>query len=411
MERQQGEEMTENAKKFHKWRLVGGFIMAALLLVGILYYAFANKVQLQRVTRNLQQRVAKGEISGQVTVGAPEGILASLQDMLAGCEVKKLGLVHPAGDARRAGCEYFLAESEVSERELQDTGYMLASRRGEYWLYKTIMEEGDWMITQYGSVSGLQSMSYALVSEDGRFILLDGGHYVDMVHLRSLIETYGDRVDLWICSHFHEDHIGAITQLLAQQGDNTQRLDYVTIQELWCPPMDIDTYKTFAKEWDSIDTCETFLSEIADLDKVTRVNTGEAKKVGNLEFLFFSAYADDAPWTHEGNNCGFIFQVKGKSETMLFCCDVGNEWISERLVSIFGDMLKSDYVQMGHHGNGGLTEEAYRIVAPKAAFFDGPAWLFQDEEKYTAAKNRRLMESMGCEIMLLDDAPNSILLK
>ena len=48
MERQQGEEMTENAKKFHKWRLVGGFIIAALLLGGILYYALRTRCSFKK---------------------------------------------------------------------------------------------------------------------------------------------------------------------------------------------------------------------------------------------------------------------------------------------------------------------------------------------------------------------------
>ena len=284
------------------------------------------------------------------------------------------------------------------------TGYEPASEKGDYHLYVSQMDPGEWKITQYGTVSGLQSMCYSMVSQDGKFILLDGGHEADAGNLRKLIEVFGNQVDLWICSHFHEDHIGAITAMLPDLGD-------ITIQEIWCPPMDIDTYKSFAKEWDSVETCGKFLQEVACRKNVRRVLDGDEIKIGDLNFIFFSAYSDGAEWTHEGNNCGFIFQVKGKQETMLFCCDIGNDWISEVLINGVGERLKSDYVQMGHHGNGGLSEAAYRLVAPKAAFFDGPTWLFEDAEKYTAAKNKALMEEMGCTIYLMDDAPNSIILK
>lgn len=400
-------KLAERAKQFKKWELIIMLVVVALLFGGIVYYSFSDRLHFERVLRDLQKRMHQDVTAGQAVIGAPQGIVPILEDLLDGGKVVELGTLHPAGDARRAGCEYFFAEKEIPESELQATGYQLVSQRGEYRLYVTVMEEGDWQITQYGTVSGLQSMCYTLVSEDGRFLLLDGGHNVDLDNLKKLIEVFGNRVDLWICSHFHEDHIGAITALLSDDGLEMQ----IVIDEIWCPPMDIDTYKTFAKEWDSIDTCEKFLQEIDGKGNVTRIYDGDAKKVGNLDFYFFSSYSDGAEWTHEGNNCGLIFRVTGKSETMLFCCDIGNEWISERLISGHGDRLKADYVQMGHHGNGGLTEEAYRIVAPKAAFFDGPAWLFADEEKYTAAKNRRLMESMGCKIYLMDDAPNKIILR
>ena len=403
--------LSERTKRF---KIVEGIVLLAvvvLLFGGIVYYSEADRFQFNHILKEVQRQVAQSGQAGKIRLGAPEGIVPIFQDMMPDQEAVKIGLMHPAGDARREGCEFFLTEREVQQQELVDTGYQLVSKKGEYHLYSSLLDEGEWQITQYGTVSGLQSMCYAMVSEDGRFVLLDGGHNVDLDNLKKLIGVYGGRVDLWICSHFHEDHIGAITDLLIQQGENVNAADGVEIGEIWCPPMDIETYKTFAKEWDSIDTCERFLNEIGKLDNVTRIQDGDSKTVGNLDFYFFSSYSEGSPWTHEGNNCGLIFKVQGKSETMLFCCDIGNEWISERLINGHGDRLKADYVQMGHHGNGGLTEEAYRIVAPKAAFFDCPEWIFADEEKYTATKNRKLMESMGCKIYLMDEAPNSIILK
>ena len=416
--------ISERTKRF---KIVEGVVLLAvvvLLFGGIVYYSEADRLQFNRVLNEVQRQVAQSSNPGKARLGAPEGIVPIFQDMLTGQETVELGMEHPAGDARREGCEFFVTEREVPGQELKDTGYQLLTKKGEYYLYGSLMEEGDWQITQYGTVSGLQSMCYTLVSEDGKFILLDGGHNVDLDNLKRLISVFGGQVDLWICSHFHEDHIGAITELLAQQAEGRDNgtdshdeaspvilPEGILIKEIWCPQMDIDTYKTFAKDWDSIDTCEKFLQEISGLECVTRIQNGDSRTVGNLDFYFFSSYTEGAPWTHEGNNCGLIFKVQGKSETMLFCCDIGNEWISERLINGHGDRLKADYVQMGHHGNGGLTEEAYRIVAPKAAFFDCPEWIFADEEKYTATKNRKLMESLGCKIYLLDEAPNSILLK
>ena len=69
---------------------------------------------------------------------------------------------------------------------------------------------------------------------------------------------------------------------------------------------------------------------------------------------------------------------------------------------------------MGHHGNGGLSEEFYRLVEPKAAFFDAPDWLMNPEDPestWTTPQNRALMESMGARIYAFSTAPNQIQLK
>ena len=67
---------------------------------------------------------------------------------------------------------------------------------------------------------------------------------------------------------------------------------------------------------------------------------------------------------------------------------------------------------MGHHGSGGLTEDFYKLVSPKAAFFDAPEWLMNpgEDTKYTTPQNRELMESLGAEIYYFSSAPNFIVL-
>lgn len=402
MERHLRKKISDRFKKFKKWEAALLVLVVVLLFLGIVYYAEADRLQFERMLKIVQGELAQA--GSDASIGAQEGIAPVFQDFLVGREVESIEGAFLSGSARRKGCDYFLADREIPKEELESTGYRLVSKKGDYHFYVSEIKAGEWRITQYGTVSGLQSMCYSLVSHDGDFVLIDGGHEADRENLRKLIEVFEDRVDVWICSHFHDDHIGAITAMLPDLGK-------LTIEEIWCPPMDIETYKTFAKEWDCVDTCDAFLKEIEGMSNVSRVEIGETRSVAGLTFEFLSAYREDAPWTHEGNNCGFFFQVKGEKETMLFCCDIGNEWISDCLVNSYGERLKSDYVQMGHHGNGGLTEEAYRIVAPRAAFFDCPAWVFADEEKYTATQNRKLMESIGCTIYVMDEAPNSIILR
>ena len=97
---------------------------------------------------------------------------------------------------------------------------------------------------------------------------------------------------------------------------------------------------------------------------------------------------------------------------MLFCADVGNS-LSNYLLSCHGNNLKADYIQMGHHGNGGLSEEFYRMVSPQVAFFDAGEELMNPPSgsKFTTPQNRVLMQSLGAKIYYLNTEENKVILK
>lgn len=74
--------------------------------------------------------------------------------------------------------------------------------------------------------------------------------------------------------------------------------------------------------------------------------------------------------------------------------------------------LKSDYLQMGHHGNGGLKKNFYKLVNPNIAFFDAPAWLMQNwNGTYTTPENEKYMKSLGSSVVSFATTPNTIILK
>lgn len=267
------------------------------------------------------------------------------------------------------------------------------------------VSDNEWVITQYSSVTGNQSMFYTLVSADGRLIIIDGGWKEDADAVRKIIHKYNNTVDLWICTHFHMDHIGAVNDILANP-------DGITIKELFCPQMDMDTYNSFAKFYDTADTCSEFLSLIQGKSYVRMIHSGDTVSRYGLQFNFFSAFDSNNLKTFEGNRCGLLFKVTGNRESILFCADVGGNFLSNDIIEKYGDELGATYIQMGHHGNGGMSKRFYLAVQPEYAFFDAPDWLFDDPEgKYTSLQNRAIMESMGCVIYSFRSAPNRVVLK
>ena len=85
--------------------------------------------------------------------------------------------------------------------------------------------------------------------------------------------------------------------------------------------------------------------------------------------------------------------------------------IAVRCNETYGDSLKSDYVQMAHHGFQGLGREFYEKVDPKAAFFDAPYWLMNGESEFSSKEKEDMILDMGKTVYSYYTAPNQILLK
>ena len=59
-------------------------------------------------------------------------------------------------------------------------------------------------------------MAYLIDTPDGKTIIIDGGLYCreEADQLYQMIQERGGHVDLWILTHAHSDHIGALTWMM-----------------------------------------------------------------------------------------------------------------------------------------------------------------------------------------------------
>lgn len=258
-------------------------------------------------------------------------------------------------------------------------------------------------ITQYADDTGIQAMFYTIESDRGDLIVIDGGNAGNADYVRSVIEEKGGHVDAWFLTHPHPDHIGAFNILWDEMQDK--------IDVIYASDIDYAAYYSKAQEWDDIASYDTFLNYMSESDKLVYLHTGDKLKVCGLRFKILHSYEGFVDETSNDicNNGSLMMRVTNQKESMLFCADIG-VGMSEKIISQFPEDIKCDYIQMGHHGNGGLSEAFYRLAAPRAAFFDAPEWLMNPEEgnSYTTPANRQLMESLGAEIYYYATAPNRI---
>ena len=66
--------------------------------------------------------------------------------------------------------------------------------------------------------------------------------------------------------------------------------------------------------------------------------------------------------------------------------------------------LKSDVVQMAHHGQDGVEENLYQVLHPEICFWPAPDWLWDNMKdgvagagSYKTMKTREWMERMGVQ--------------
>lgn len=306
-------------------------------------------------------------------------------------------------------CNYLAYPSgEEAADVLSAYGYDVVGANESYYVYRREFKEtdyeGQWLVTQYGAADGNQLMFYTMQDKDGHLIVVDGGWTTDADYVRRIIKGLGNHVDAWLITHPHKDHAGAFTEIYQKPGK--MKIDRVYAVDMADPKTCLEK-----SPWDETEVYEVWRS--LDIPQLSYVHSGDVFEVEGLKFEIFNAYDDYVDELSEDllNDGSMMFKVTAGKESMLFCADVGKR-MTDHLLDTYGDALKADYIQMGHHGNGGLKPRFYKYIGAKAAFFDAPDWLLNDTSgRYKTLKNVQLMRENGAAVYSYSTTPNQIVLQ
>jgi beta-lactamase superfamily II metal-dependent hydrolase len=78
------------------------------------------------------------------------------------------------------------------------------------------------------------------------------------------------------------------------------------------------------------------------------------------------------------NNSSLVFMVRSKTKSVLFLGDLGVEGGKKVLENFSPKELKADYVQIAHHGQGGVNKDFYEVVDARYALWPTPDWLWEN---------------------------------
>lgn len=211
------------------------------------------------------------------------------------------------------------------------------------------------------NVSIKEGMSYVIHLADGTFFIIDGGWcYDDYLEADKLYEVLanlaGEGNDIviagWIFTHCHGDHIGTFNCFVEKYHDSV-RIE----QLLYNFPSDADIKASASAHMlDSSKQRYTYFKEVIATyltdTEIVKIHSGYKFYYANAEIEILQTFEDLYPSTvasYDFNSSSTIFTVKIEGQKMLFVGDVSDVGAS-LLNKNFGGALKSDFVQVAHHG-------------------------------------------------------------
>lgn len=96
------------------------------------------------------------------------------------------------------------------------------------------------------------------------------------------------------------------------------------------------------------------------------------------------------------NDSSTVIRVIVNGKSVLFLGDTGDE-LSDFLVNAYGEKLKSDVVQVAHHGFNGAKKEVYALINAETALWPTPDYCFaenlhRDSNKYLFNESKTVKE-------------------
>ena len=208
-------------------------------------------------------------------------------------------------------------------------------------------------------------MGYIIVGENGKLTVIDGGDREDAQQIISLLQKYSGEsvptVDLWIITHSHLDHYGALLEIATNdalcRSLNIKKLLY------YFPPEYRDHKDNFCN-LAPIEKMKEIGARTGALHHVP--HTDESFELDGLKFHFIYVPEDCEPINRHFNSnlCSLVFTVECNRKLMItgdaFKVNLGI------IVKNNRGKLKCDILQLPHHALCDTgSEEFYREVDAK----------------------------------------------
>lgn len=285
-------------------------------------------------------------------------------------------------------------------------GYTIVgrSRDGRMNTRSIGLENGASITMLKGTETG-QQLCLVITDGQGHTVIVDGGQKTHAPFLGRYIKANnGGKVDAWLLTHPHSDHVGALAVLLERQKSG-ELSDFANISlgEIYHNLAPLEFYRN-NEESHRLPMIEEIFRDIAyyDQSKVhSDIPGGTIIDIGGIHIeVMNSVYQIPID---PGNNSSIVYKITVGGKTLLATGDLPYE-AAEQLMQDRGlEALKSDILQMPHHGQHGGSEAFFRAVNPDYVLWPthSELWARRDDafdvnqQTYTIALTKHWIDGLS----------------
>ncbi len=246
-------------------------------------------------------------------------------------------------------------------------------------------------------------------------IVFDGGrHGADGEQLAEFLKEKSDgKVDAWFFTHPHSDHIGAFYHIATQHPD----IEVAKIYHHFPSIEELESNRREEHEADMYRNISPFLDERVHITQTNEVFTFDKVKIKVVRV--YHPELINANFTNESSS---VYRVKSPRSSLLILGDLGVEGGEEVMANCALEDLRTEYIQMAHHGQGGVARDFYEYVVWRKALvptpngfvaetvtkclWPTPAWLWDNNLNgqgyntgpWSTIKTRKWMEELGVTV-------------
>lgn len=225
--------------------------------------------------------------------------------------------------------------------------------------------KGHFSLTQISSVADTIGNSYLLRTSGGKVIMVDGGFHFEAENLRAHIAAAGNHVNLWFVTHPHNDHQGALNEILKDRCGMV--IDTVVYSRLPDSFLSLEQgYDYYAREYYHIIDNNPGKTDFQNLHV-----PGQRFDIDGVGVMVLGVSNPEIT-TNPFNNSSMILRFWDNNKSVVMLGDAGVE-CGEKVLACYRDYLDCDYLQIAHHGQSGCSEAFYKTISFRACLWPTPS--------------------------------------
>ncbi|MBR7184250.1 MAG: MBL fold metallo-hydrolase, partial [Clostridia bacterium] len=240
---------------------------------------------------------------------------------------------------------------------------------------------------------------------DGRLIVVDGGSNKAKAaqllwkNMRELApDTNNITIAAWVLTHAHGDHSGGFLNFAESYGSK------VKVERVIHNFTTTEQY-AMADDYGYHQKARTAAEKLAD--EVIKAHNGQLYHFGGATIEILYTYDDFLPGNMPAHNTtSLVCRISMGGQTVMVLGD-SNTPSNDILCKMYGNYLKSDIVQVTHHGSVGGTVQVYNLIDADTALW--PSGERSYENRCLREENAFLVKNVRDVYVAADDVYTLIL--